>query len=139
VVLAGRAQLGAVIGADLAATPRDFLFYSGGGGSVRGLPFQSLGVTSGGISTGGLGFAALSGEVRVRVNGSVSVALFADAGRVSSEAFSVAADWHAGGGFGIRYDTPIGPLRLDLAAPLRRNATATGGRFQIYLGIGQAF
>lgn len=139
VVLAGRAQLGAVVGADLAATPRDFLFYSGGGGSVRGLPYQSLGVTSGGISTGGRGLATLSGEARVRVNASVSMAVFADAGRVSAEAFSGASDWHAGGGFGIRYLTPIGPLRLDLAAPLRRNAAATGGRFQIYLGIGQAF
>ena len=47
-VLAGRAQFGIVQGPGLADTPRDFLFYSGGGGSVRGQPYRSLGVTSGG-------------------------------------------------------------------------------------------
>lgn len=139
VVLAGRAQLGAVFGSDLAATPRGFLFYSGGGGTVRGMPYQSLGVV-GPPASGGRGFAALSGEVRVRVNDSFTVAAFADAGRVSDGAWSGASDWHAGGGFGVRYDTPVGPLRLDLATPLHRNATALGSNdLQIYLGIGQAF
>ncbi len=46
VVLAGRAQAGAILGSDLSGTPRGFLFYSGGGGTVRGLPYQSLGATS---------------------------------------------------------------------------------------------
>lgn len=140
VVLAGRAQIGAIVGSDLGATPRGFLFYSGGGGTVRGMPYQSLGVTSGGVASGGRGFAALSGEVRVRVNDSLTFAAFADAGRVSEGATSGASDWQAGGGFGVRYDTPIGPLRLDIATPLRRNATAAAsGSLQIYLGIGQAF
>ncbi|WP_461470049.1 autotransporter assembly complex protein TamA [Pararhodobacter sp.] len=139
VVLAGRAQLAAILGSDLAATPRGFLFYSGGGGSVRGLPYQSLGV-AGAQPSGGRGFAALSGELRVRVTDSLTLAAFADAGHVSDGAFSGPSDWHAGGGFGVRYDTPIGPLRLDLATPLRRNATAAGSdTLQLYLGIGQAF
>ena len=43
-VLAGRVQAGAVFGASLLGTPRDYLFYSGGGGTVRGQPYQSLGV-----------------------------------------------------------------------------------------------
>lgn len=138
VVLAGRGQLGAVIGPDIDATPRGFLFYSGGGGSVRGLPYQSLGV-AGPPPSGGRGFAALSGEVRVRINESWQVVGFADAGAVSSEVFTGATAWHAGAGFGIRYATPIGPLRLDLAVPVRRNAGVTGNNLQIYLGIGQAF
>lgn len=140
VVLAGRAQAGVVYGSSLANSPRGFLFYTGGGGSVRGMPYQSLGVTSGGVASGGRSFATLSGEVRVRVSESMSVAVFADAGQVSSGVFTGATDWQAGGGFGVRYDTPIGPLRLDLATPLRRNATALGSSaYQIYLGIGQAF
>ncbi|MCC0075572.1 MAG: BamA/TamA family outer membrane protein [Rhodobacter sp.] len=139
VVLAGRAQLGAVAGSSLNATPRGFLFYSGGGGTVRGLPYQSLGVV-GPPASGGRGFAALSGELRVRLNENFSMAAFADAGAVSVDAFSGASDWQAGGGLGIRYNTPIGPLRLDLAAPIRRNATAAGSNpLQLYLGIGQAF
>lgn len=138
VVLAGRAQLGALFGPSLAAAPRGFLFYSGGGGSVRGMPYQSLGV-AGPPASGGRGFAALSGEVRVRVNDSFSVVAFADAGAVSSGAFTGSHDWQAGAGLGVRYATPIGPLRLDLAAPVRRNAGATGNAMQIYFGIGQAF
>ena len=140
IVLAGRAQVGAVLGSSLANTPRGFLFYTGGGGSVRGLPYQSLGVTSAVGPSGGRSFAALSGEVRVRVNDSMTLAAFADAGQVSAGVFNGASDWQAGGGFGIRYATPIGPLRLDLATPLRRNATALGSStYQIYLGIGQSF
>jgi translocation and assembly module TamA len=45
VVFAGRVQVGSILGADLEETPRDYLFYSGGGGTVRGQPYQSLGVT----------------------------------------------------------------------------------------------
>ncbi len=138
VVLAGRSQLGAVVGADIDATPRAFLFYSGGGGSVRGLPYQSLGV-AGPPPSGGRGFAALSGEVRVRVSESLSVVAFADAGFVSEGLFTGSTDWQAGGGLGVRYVTPIGPLRLDIATPLRRNAGVTGSDVQLYLGIGQAF
>lgn len=140
IVLAARAQAGAVMGSDLNNTPRGFLFYTGGGGSVRGMPYQSLGVTSGGVASGGRSFATLSGEVRFRMNDSLTIAGFADAGQVSSGVFNGATDWQAGGGFGIRYETPIGPLRLDLATPLRRNATALGSSsYQIYVGIGQSF
>lgn len=140
VVLAGRAQVGTVLGPELDRTPRDFLFYSGGGGTVRGLPFQSLGVTSGGVRSGGQGFAALSGEARVRLNTTFSVAAFADVGFVSERAFTGASDWQAGAGLGLRYLTAIGPLRLDLAVPVRRNAEAlNASSYQVYVGIGQAF
>ena len=140
VVLAARAQAGAVVGSGLSSTPRGFLFYTGGGGSVRGMPYQSLGVTSGAGNSGGRSFATLSGEIRVRYNDNLTLAAFADAGHVASGVFAGTSDWQAGGGFGIRYATPIGPLRLDIATPLRRNATALGsGSVQLYLGIGQAF
>ncbi len=139
-VLAGRVQLGAVFGPAIAATPREFLFYSGGGGSVRGMPYQSLGVVVDGIASGGRGFAAASAEARLRLTGPWQAVAFIDAGRVSAGAFSRPADWHAGAGFGVRYDTPIGPLRFDLATPLRRNASATGvRRLSLYIGLGQAF
>lgn len=139
-VLATRAQAGAIYGPTLNATPRGFLFYSGGGGTVRGLPYQSLGVTSGGTTSGGLGFAAVSAEMRMRVNESFTLVAFADAGQVSSGALTGTTDWHAGGGFGFRYASPIGPLRFDIATPLRRNASAAGSNaVQLYLGIGQAF
>ncbi len=135
-VVAGRAQLGAVFGAALNRTPRDFLFYSGGGGSVRGQPFRSLGVAPGGIASGGQGYAAVSLEARGKVTEKLGLAAFADAGYVSEGAFTGPSDWHAGAGIGVRYDTQIGPLRLDVGLPVRGK---TGKGVQLYLGIGQAF
>lgn len=136
IVLAARAQLGAIVGASLDGTPRDFLFYSGGGGSVRGQPFRSLGVTSGGIRSGGRGFAALSTEARVRATENIGLVGFVDAGMVSDSAFSGTSDWHAGAGVGVRYNTPVGPLRVDLGFPV---GGSTGRGAQLYLGLGQAF
>lgn len=139
-VLAGRLQAAAVVGPSPGATPREFLSYSGGGGTVRGLPFQSLGVGAGGVASGGQGFAALSAEARLRLTEAFQVAGFVDAGAVSERAFGGASGWHAGAGVGLRYRTPVGPLRLDLATPVRRNPGAAGARsLQLYVGIGQAF
>lgn len=144
-VLAGRFQAGAVLGASLLGTPREMLFYSGGGGTVRGHPFQSLGVEADcsarsgepdcRIRTGGRSFLGLSGELRTRVTDSIGLVAFADAGFVSGGLFEEGA-WQAGAGLGLRYETGIGPIRLDLAAPV---AGDTGRGLQIYLGIGQAF
>ncbi len=136
IVLAGRVQAGAILAAGLQRTPRDLLFYSGGGGTVRGQPFRSLGVTSGGIRSGGRGFAAVSTEARVRATENIGLVGFVDAGYVSEGTFSGASDWHAGAGMGVRYDTPVGPLRVDLGFPV---GGTTGRGVQLYLGIGQAF
>ena len=135
-VLAARAQIGAVFGASLRMTPRDFLFYSGGGGTVRGQPFRSLGVTSGGVASGGQGFAALSLEARQRMTERLGIVAFVDTGRVSERALSGLSGWHTGAGFGLRYESELGPLRLDIGFPVQ-GATRRGA--QLYLGIGQSF
>ena len=136
-VLAGRFQFGSVLGAGIDRTPPRFLFYSGGGGTVRGQPYESLDVTVGGARTGGRSFVGLSGELRAKLGGSFSVVGFADAGYVGAEEFfDGSGDWHAGAGLGLRYDTVVGPIRLDVAAPVSGD---TGDGVQIYIGIGQAF
>ncbi len=142
VVLAARVQGGAILGGSLAGVPRDFLFYSGGGGTVRGQPYQSLGVNelvANGetFQTGGTSFLAASVEARVPVTKSIGVVGFVDAGYVGAGTiFSDAGEWHAGAGIGLRYDTGVGPIRLDIAGPVGGN---TGEGVQIYVGIGQAF
>ncbi|MDD8022631.1 MAG: autotransporter assembly complex protein TamA [Paracoccaceae bacterium] len=139
-VLAGRLQFGAVFGPSLEDTPRDYLFYSGGGGTVRGQPYQSLGVTvlnGGTLRTGGTQFLGLSGELRAGITDTIGVVGFYDAGFISADGPSGSVDdWHAGAGLGLRYKTSIGPIRLDVAAPAGGN---TGSGAQLYLGIGQAF
>ncbi|MDF1708532.1 MAG: autotransporter assembly complex protein TamA [Paracoccaceae bacterium] len=138
IVLAGRAQLGALFGPDLLDTPPDFLFYSGGGGTVRGQPYQSLFVDlGGGRGIGGRSFVGFSGEVRAKVTETISLVGFADAGYIGEESFyDGTGEWHSGAGIGLRYDTAVGPLRLDVAGPLGGD---TGDGVQIYIGIGQSF
>lgn len=135
-----RGQLGSVIGPGLSNAPTDFLFFSGGGGTVRGQEFQSLGVTQpGGAVSGGRSFLAVSGEVRVKTSDKLSLVGFLDAGYIGAESFpdGSSGDWHSGAGFGLRYDTGIGPIRVDLGVPVSGPGNPSG--VLIYIGIGQAF
>jgi len=135
---ATRARIGGVFGPGTAQTPPDYLFYSGGGGTVRGQPYQSLDVDlGGGVQSGGRSFIGLSGELRGAVSRKISLVGFADAGYIGPESFyDGSGNWHSGAGIGLRYATPVGPIRLDVATPLSGN---TGDGIQIYVGIGQAF
>lgn len=136
-VLAGRAQIGTVIADDTTEVPPDFLFYSGGGNSVRGQPYQSLGVRRNGQLTGGQSYLALSAELRADITDTIGAVGFFDAGHVSDgQFFGDGGNWHSGAGLGLRYQTSIGPLRLDLGLPVSGD---TGNGLQLYLGIGQAF
>ncbi len=138
VVLAARLQGGIIAGSPLPDTPTEYRFWSGGGGTVRGQSYKSLGVNIGRLTVGGTRFIGGSFEVRGKVTEKIGVVGFFDYGQISDADFSAAplSNWHAGAGIGVRYATPVGPLRLDLAAP-------AGGRkgdgVQFYLGIGQAF
>ena len=138
VVLAGRLQLGSVIGPDLSEVSPTMLFFSGGAGSVRGHEYQSLGVPVTGGIAGGKGYLALSGEVRGKVSDKISLVGFYDLGLVDESSFvSGSSQRHAGAGLGLRYDVAgIGPLRLDLAYPVD-GGSADG--LQFYIGIGQSF
>jgi translocation and assembly module TamA len=136
-VFAGRFMAGSILGSSLTQTPPDLLFYSGGGGTVRGQPYKSLDVTTGGITTGGASFLGVSSELRAGISDNISVVGFADAGAIGANPTpDNTMDWHAGAGLGLRYDTGFGPIRLDVAAPV---SGSTGNGVQIYVGIGQAF
>jgi translocation and assembly module TamA len=137
-ILAGRAQLGSVAGANVIDVPADMLFYSGGAGTVRGQDYQSLGVDlAPGITVGGRSFLGVSGELRAMIGKKVQAVAFADGGFIGEDALgSGTGEWHGGAGFGARYFTPVGPIRVDLATPLDGGA---GQEFEIYIGIGQAF
>ncbi len=140
--LAGRLQLGSLAGADLNEAPADFLFYSGGGGTVRGQAYQSLGIeTVQGLETvtsGGASFLGTQLEARYAIRENISLVGFYDFGQVGASASPLEdAEWHAGAGVGLRYNTGIGPIRLDLAT--QANGDTAGQDLQVYIGIGQAF
>ncbi|MEM6657390.1 MAG: BamA/TamA family outer membrane protein [Pseudomonadota bacterium] len=137
-VLAGRVQVGSVIGPPEDGVTPDFLFFSGGAGTVRGQPFESLGIPVGTGIAGGRSFLGLSGEVRGKVTDTLSLVGFYDYGIVDTSSFiGSGAEDHAGAGLGVRYDLGgFGPLRFDLAYPVQGD---TGDGLQFYIGIGQAF
>lgn len=142
-VLAARVQVGAIFGSSLAGTPREDLFFSGGPATVRGQPYKSLGVyqlTDGSgtpFLTGGTHFLAGSLESRLKIGRNLGLVGFVDVGHIDANAkFSLSDNWHAGAGLGLRYLTTIGPIRLDVAAPI---SGATGQGLQLYVGLGQAF
>ncbi len=135
-VLAGRLQLGTVLGPRIAETPPEFLFLSGGGGTVRGQDFQSLGVELPAGRVGGRSFVGLSAELRQSFGGNLGLALFADYGYVASGSdFAGGAD-HAGVGLGARYITSLGALRLDVGTQATGD---TASDVFLYIGLGEAF
>jgi translocation and assembly module TamA len=75
--------------------------------------------------------------VRVAINDTYSVVPFIDAGTVSEAQFPDFNDIRFGAGVGLRYATPFGPLRIDVAIPLDRRPGDPS--FGLYAGIGQAF
>ena len=135
IILAGRLQFGSVAGSSISATPSDYLFLSGGSGTVRGQPYQNLGTSASGSFTGGRSFLAASLEARLGVTDAISLVGFYDQGFVGPDSMpSAAGSSHSGYGLGARYLTAIGPIRLDVGLPAQG---ATGPK--VYLGIGQAF
>ena len=137
-VLAGRLQLGSVLGTTLEETPPDYLFFSGGGGTVRGHGFQSLGVPVAGGISGGRSLLVAQGELRAKVRDKIGLVGFYDIGFVSAEALPGSdAEHHAGAGVGLRYDTGLGPIRLDIATPVTGDDAFQ--RAEFYVGIGQSF
>jgi translocation and assembly module TamA len=137
-VLAGRLKAGALIGPDLAEIPPDKLFFAGGGGSVRGYGYKSIGVPGpGGIVTGGRYLLEASVEARYKLNDSFGVVGFVDGGYVAADTFPGLDDLRVGAGLGLRYYTGLGPLRLDAAIPLNKHAGDPD--YALYVGIGQAF
>lgn len=142
VTLAARAQAGSVLGAGLLEAPADFLFYSGGGGTVRGQPYQALGITSlvdgEFVNSGGASFVGAQLEARVQITEKLEIVGFYDVGTVGAGSFpDSGSDWHAGAGFGARYATGIGPIRIDIATPA--TGDDAGQSVQLYIGIGQSF
>jgi translocation and assembly module TamA len=145
VTLALRGQVGTVLGPSLADAPADFLFYSGGGGTVRGQPYQALGIPTDAVDddgdplrTGGRFFAGLQAEARVQATDKIEIVGFTDWGLIDAGSTPGSdALFHGGAGVGVRYATGIGPIRVDLATPVTGDDAF--GSVQLYIGIGQAF
>ncbi|MDY7036981.1 MAG: BamA/TamA family outer membrane protein, partial [Thermodesulfobacteriota bacterium] len=139
VVLALGATVGLMSGAERDEIPADIRFYAGGGGSIRGYAFQSVGPTHDDQPIGGRSLITMTAELRIKITERMGLVTFIDGGSAFESAFpdfEETLQW--GGGLGFRYFTAIGPLRLDVGIPLNRREDMDD-RFQIYVSIGQAF
>jgi translocation and assembly module TamA len=137
-VLAGRVQ-GAIITVDEIRDVAPYRrLYAGGPGTVRGYAYQSLAPKNReGDLIGGKSLFAASAEVRYRVNNSLGLAAFVDAGNAYASLWPEIDNLKFGVGAGVRYLTPVGPLRVDLAFPVEPGKDDSW--VALYVGLGQAF
>lgn len=140
VVLAARGRVGSIFGSSRSKVPASQRFYAGGGGSVRGYEFQSIGpLDSKNDPIGGRSVIEVNAEARIKVIDSFGVVPFIDGGQVYDEVYPrlTTGDLQWAGGLGLRYYSPVGPIRFDIAFPI--NPRPIDDPFQFYIAIGQAF
>lgn len=136
-VFAVRGRTAAVFAESKRQVPANRRLYSGGGGSVRGFESRYVGpLDDDGSPAGGLTAVEIGAEMRFRF-GSFGVVPFVDAGVVGEELFSEFDTVRYGAGLGLRYYSPVGPIRLDVAVPFKTRERDPA--FQFYISIGQAF
>ena len=109
-----RFDLGATWVDDLLKLPPSKRFYAGGDNSVRGFAFEDLGPRDDNNDVvGGRYLAVGSLEVERHLQGKWSAAVFIDAGNAFD--INYPAETAYGAGFGLRWRSPVGPIRFDLA------------------------
>lgn len=136
---AARVATGTITGVQRRRVPADLRYYVGGGGSVRGYPYQSIGDLTDGKPDGGRSFTEVAFETRLRFGQNWGAVMFLDGGYAYPEempSFGENLLW--GTGVGLRYLTDFAPIRFDVAVPLDRRE-AVDDSYQIYISIGQAF
>jgi translocation and assembly module TamA len=144
-VLAVWTNLGSIQIRDPNNVPPNKRFYAGGGGSVRAYGFQRLGpIDNNGLPLGGRSITEGGVEGRFRLNETWGGVVFFEGGAVSNNRSPlVKARFLWGPGAGVRYYTAIGPLRFDVAVPMKRRKVpgqkSIDSLFQFYISIGQAF
>jgi outer membrane protein assembly complex protein YaeT len=114
--------------------------FSGGGASVRGYGYQELGPRdSDGAPAGGLTLYEAGLELRFPVRGKFSGVVFTDTGHLNPEAFAFdMEEVRTTAGLGVRYGTPVGPVRVDWGFQLNPQQSEDHD-WAFHLSVGQAF
>ena len=113
-------------------------FYAGGINSVRGYGRWRIGPLVNDDPIGGRSLAEGSVELRHPITEHVGAAVFLDGGQVSRESYDLPfGRLRYGTGFGVRYRSPVGPLRCDLGFPLE--PPDKDQRWQVHVSLGAAF
>jgi len=148
IVWANRAQLGNINARDNdpTAVPFSRKFFLGGATSVRGWGRYELSPLVDGLPVGGNSMFAFSSEARATIRGSLGAVLFYDTGNVWTSSWDIHLnDLRHAVGTGLRYTTPVGPLRFDVGYQLNPipgllvNGNPQTRRWRMHFSIGQAF
>ena len=127
-----RVDVGYTLKQDFDDLPASVRYFAGGDNSVRGYDYKSLGPTNeDGDVVGGTHRLVGSVELDQRVFGNWSIAAFVDAGNAFDDFAGI--DAKVGVGAGVRWYSPLGPIRVDIAVPLADDAE-DNFRFHISLG-----
>ncbi|SEA41810.1 autotransporter assembly complex protein TamA [Alkalimonas amylolytica] len=127
-----RLDAGAILLEEATALPPSLRFFAGGDGSIRGYGYERVAPRDDEDRLlGGRYMLTGSAEYQYRVAGNWWLATFADYG----SAWSTDPDWKRGVGLGIRWASPIGPVRLDFAWGLD-HSTGKSRQFQLHFSLG---
>ncbi|MBA3958392.1 MAG: BamA/TamA family outer membrane protein [Parachlamydiaceae bacterium] len=139
-VLATKLMLGSIFGSGRRTIPASERFYEGSENTLRGYHYQTVSpLNAHNKPIGGRSMFIYTAEMRVRATETLGWVLFSDIGNVYAATFpQLDHKLLKSVGFGLRYHTPVGPLRFDFAVPLDRRRHLDP-RFQVYISIGQAF
>ena len=126
----GRTLQGATLVDNITRLPTSYRFYGGGINSVRGYAYKELGPKNNlGEVTGGKFLSIVSAEYEQKILDNWGIAAFVDTGN----AFDFnSINFKTGVGLGVRWYSPVGPIRVDLAIPL----DASDSSFQIHFAAG---
>lgn len=138
-VFATKLILGSIFGASKHEIPPPERFYIGSETTLRGYRYLTVSpLNDHDKPIGGRSMFVYSMELRNRIGKDFGLVFFYDVGNVYTEACPNFKDSiRQSVGLGLRYYTPIGPLRLDLAFPL--NKRHLDHSFEAYFSIGQSF
>lgn len=110
-----RANLGLTVKEDLNELPASVRFFAGGDRSIRGYDFEALGpVDSSGVVIGGSHLLTGSIEIDRLFKSQWAVAAFIDSGSAFN---NTDIELSSSAGIGIRWYSPVGPVKLDIAHP----------------------
>ena len=125
-----RADAGATAVTNFDKFPATLRFFAGGDNSIRGYSYQTLGPSDNlGNTIGGKFLLVTSAEYEHKIYGKWSAAVFYDGGNAFN---NIPFHWYSGLGTGVRWLSPLGPIRVDFAW----EAFEPGPRFHVHIIIG---